>query len=51
MRLLIKYAKQSSYELLRNLLLENNDLVLAALDRFRVDKNGDGLAKRLEKIA
>lgn len=51
MRLLIKYAKQSSYELLRNLLLENNHLVLGALDKFRGDKNGEGLTKRFEKIA
>lgn len=40
MRLLIKYAKQSSYETLRNLLLDNNHLVLAALDKFRGDKDG-----------
>lgn len=51
MRLLIKYAKQNSYELLRNLLLDNNHLVLGALERFRNDKIGEILAKRLEKIA
>lgn len=51
MRLLIKYAKQSSYENLRNLLLENNHLVLAALDKFRGDKDGEGLVRRLERIA
>lgn len=51
MRLLIKYARQSSYETLRNLLLDNNHLVLAALDKFRGDKDGDGLTGRLEKIA
>lgn len=51
MRLLIKYAKQGSYELLRNLLLDKNHLVLAALDKFRIDNNSERLAARLEKIA
>ena len=47
MRLLIKYAKQGSYELLRTLLLEKNHLVLAALEKFRGDKNSERLAMRL----
>jgi len=51
MRLLIKHAKQGSYELLRTLMLEKNHLVLAALEKFRNDKNPEKLATRLEKIA
>lgn len=51
MRLLIKYAKQNSYELLRSLLLEKNHLVMAALDKFKNDKNVERLITRLEKIA
>jgi len=51
MRLLIKHAKQNSYELLRTLMLEKNHLVLAALEKFRNDKNSEKLATRLEKIA
>lgn len=51
MRLLIKHAKQNSYELLRKLVLEENKHVLAALDYYRQSKNLEQLASRLEKIA
>ncbi len=51
MRLLIKYSRQQSYELLRNLLIDNNHLVLAAFEKFKTDKNVEKLALRLEKIA
>lgn len=51
MRLLIKYAKQNSYELLRKLTLEENKHVLAALDNYRSNKQVEQLTARLEKVA
>lgn len=39
MRLLIKYAKQNNYELLRKLALEGNKHVLGALGLYRSTKN------------
>jgi hypothetical protein len=51
MRLLIKYSKQGSYELLRKLTLEENKHVLTALETYRVNKNVEQLSNRLEKIA
>jgi hypothetical protein len=39
MRLLIKYAKQNNYELLRRLALEGNRHVLGAMSNFRNSKN------------
>ncbi len=51
MRLLVKYAKQGSYEMLRGLLLEKNHLVLAAIEKFRNDQNVEKFITRLEKIA
>jgi hypothetical protein len=51
MRLLIKYAKQNSYELLRKLTLEENKHVLAALETYRANKNVELLVGRLEKVA
>ena len=51
MRLLIKYSKQNSYELLRKLALEGNKLVLRALSVFRDNKNAEQLVAKLEKIA
>ena len=51
MRLLIKYAKQSSYELLRKLALEDNKHVLGAISGYRNNKNVEQLQQKLEKIA
>jgi hypothetical protein len=50
MRLLIKYAKQSNYETLRNLLLEKNQHLINSLEKYRSDRNSELLAERLEKI-
>jgi hypothetical protein len=51
MRLLIKYAKQNSYELLRKLTLEENKHVLNALEAYRANKNVEALVAKLEKVA
>jgi hypothetical protein len=47
MRLLIKYAKQNSYELLRKLTLEENKYVLNALEAYRANKNVEALVGKL----
>lgn len=47
MRLLIKYAKQGSYELLRKLTLEENKHLLGALETYRANKNVEQLSSRL----
>lgn len=39
MRLLIKYAKQNNYELLRRLALEGNKHVITAMSNFRTTQN------------
>jgi len=47
MRLLIKYAKQNSYELLRRLALEGNRHVLTAMSNFRSTKNAEAFVAKL----
>jgi hypothetical protein len=47
MRLLIKYAKQSSYELLRRLALDGNKHVLSAMDKYRTYKNAELFTMKL----
>jgi hypothetical protein len=47
MRLLIKHAKQNSYELLRKLALEGNRHVLGAMEAYRSSKNVEQLAGKL----
>lgn len=51
MRLLIKHAKQNSYELLRKLAQDGNRHVLEAMSAYRSSKDVQQLAVRLEKIA
>lgn len=51
MRLLIKYAKQNSYEILRRLALEQNRHVLGTISNFRSNKNAEAFVAKLEKIA
>lgn len=51
MRLLIKYSKQNSYELLRKLALEGNKHVLGAIAQYRSSKNVEQFVSKLEKIA
>ena len=51
MRLLIKYAKQNNYELLRRLALEGNRHVIGAMNNFRTNKNAEIFVGKLEKIA
>jgi len=47
MRLLIKYAKQNSYEILRRLALEGNRHVLGAMNNFRTTKNAEAFVSKL----
>lgn len=50
-RLIIKYAKRNSFELLRNLALEGNHYVMKCFDRYQKDRNHNTLAASLEKVA
>lgn len=50
-RLIIKYAKRNSFELLRNLALEGNHYVMKCFDRYQKDRNHTALAASLEKVA
>lgn len=47
MRLLIKHAKQDSYELLRKLARKNNQHVLEAIESFRGSKDTEAFVTRL----
>ena len=51
MRLLIRFAKQSHYELLRRLSVNGNRHILEAIEAYKRNSNGDQFGKRLEKVA
>lgn len=50
-RLVIKYSKRNSFELLRNLALQGNHYVMKCFDRYQKDHNGHILSTSLEKVA